>query len=227
MTTTLWILTGVFFTTILLYIIALLKKIPLMGKIASGFMLPNLETVSIILLLRSLPDSFHILVITSIALYMASIAEILFLFTEVKVLRILSRITFLISQLFWFDIFKSTFFINRIPSWLSIITVVFYTLILAGTLFICGKQILSKYISYILAMIISFSVNFCTFITLCFERNLHSILQFSGTLASCALIIFYIANHTKFDFKYKNSILLILLIVSQGLISSGNILMIR
>lgn len=227
MTITLWILSGFIFTTIILYTIALIKDIPLMRKISSGFILPTISSISIILLLRSLPDSFHILVVTAIVLYIASIAEILFLFTEIQFLQILSRIFFILSQLFWLDIFKSTFYINRVPTWISSISLIFYILILGSFIFFTGKQSISKYCYQLLSIISSFAVNYCTFIMLCFEGNLHSALQFSGTLTVCALILFYILNKKKFNFKYKNSILLVLLIISQGLISAGNILMIR
>lgn len=227
MTITLWILSGYFITTTLLYIISLIKNIPLMRKISSGFMIPTIETAAIILLLRFLPDSFHIMIITAITLCLASISEILFLFTDIKVLSVLSRIIFFISQIFLLDIYKSTFFINRIPTWLCILSAVFYLLILTGVLLFAGKQKILKHCLFIIEMIISFFINYCTFITLCFERNLHSALQFSGTLTVCALVIYYILNNTRFNFKYKNSILLSLLIISQGFISAGNILMIK
>ena len=56
MTITLWILSGSVFITVLLYIIGLIKNIPLMQKISSGFIIPAIETISLILLVRYLPD---------------------------------------------------------------------------------------------------------------------------------------------------------------------------
>lgn len=226
MTITLWILSGSLFITVVLYTIGLIKNIPLMQKISSGFIIPMIEAVTLIMLARYLPDSFHILLVTVIALFLTSTAEILFLFNNISILQTLSKILFLLSQICWMDIYKSTFFINRIPTWLSSISLVFYLLIICGVCFITGKQKLSIIVTHIISMIIIFTVNYCTFITLCFESSLYSLLQFAGTLSACALVIYYIFNHTRFDFKYKNFVLLILLIISQGLLSAGNILMI-
>ena len=145
-----------------------------MRKISSGFILPAISSISIILLLRSLPDSFHILVVTGIVFSLVSISEIFFLFSENHFLQILTRITFILSQLLWLDIYKSTFYINRVPTWITSAAVIFYMIILGSFLFFNGKQSISKYCHYTFSIISSFAVNYSTFIMLCFESNLHT-----------------------------------------------------
>lgn len=213
--------------SLILYMVGFLKKIFTMSKTSSAFLLPSIEVISITLLLNYLPDSYHILTTSIISLSMVSFSEILFLFQKNTPLRILTRIIFIASQLIWGEIFKSAFYIYRVPYWLSITLISIYFVITIFVLIVTGKQKFSVYLSSIIALAISFFVNYCTFISFIYEQNLYSILQFSGTALTCTVIILYILHYSRFDFKYKNTLFLTLTVLSQSLISAGNILMIK
>ena len=210
-----------------LYILSLIKKIDMLKTVSSTLILPLSGVYLTIFLLQYLPDSRHIILVTTAALILASVSVILFVISKLKTGQILYKVTYTLNLAVWIELFRSCFFIYRVPALLFVLSSVFY-LILTFALFIfIGKQKFYFYFSQIIPLAFSFILHFCSLVYLCFNPCLQTILLFAGTSAAAALIFVYILNLSRYKFKFYRQTLFAILIFSQVVISVSNILLIK
>lgn len=227
MTLTNLILLGLIIIDTGLYILSLLKKIGLLRKISSSIFLPFAGAFLTLFLFSYLPDSRHIIIVTISALSMASLAVIFFCFTTTTRSNVFFKLSYILSLIIWIELYRSCFYIYRIPVLLYTLCSITYFSILIAIFIFSGKQRIYYYINHILGLLAGFLLNFCSFIILCYTPCLQSVLLFTGTLSALALIVFYILHITKYNFRYYRQLFFIILISSQILITVSNIMLIK
>ncbi len=227
MTITNWILLSSLAINLILLIIShILKKIT-MQQICECLIIPLFGALNVLLLCDYLPDSLHLIKVTITALALATISTIFLSLEKIKLLRIFGRILILANVFCWITLYRTVFFIHKVPLWLTVLMTGIY---LAGTIasiILSGKQEIRFYILFAFSFALSAYLHFCSLIFLCYETTASSILLFAGTSIFAALTAFHFINQAKLKFKHAGVIRYSLLVASQVLIACSNILMIR
>ena len=227
MTIATWILLSALAIILILLVISHILKKTLMQKITECLMIPVFGAFTVLLLRNYIPDSLHLIKVTIIALSLATISTIFLSLEKIKLLRIFGRILILANVFCWITLYRTVFFIHKVPLWLSILMFCIY---LAGTIaaiILSGKQEIKFYILFAFSFALSAYLHFCSLIFLCFETRGNSILLFAGTTLFAGLTAFHFINQAKFNFKHAGVIRYSLLLTSQVLIACSNVLMIR
>lgn len=227
MTIATWILLSALAIILILLVISHILKKTLMQKITECLMIPVFGAFTVLLLRNYIPDSLHLIKVTIIALSLATISTIFLSLEKIKLLRIFGRILILANVFCWITLYRTVFFIHKVPLWLSILMFCIY---LAGTIaaiILSGKQEIKFYILFAFSFALSAYLHFCSLIFLCFETRGNSILLFAGTTLFAGLTAFHFINQAKFNFKHAGVIRYSLLLASQVLIACSNVLMIR
>ena len=227
MTIATWILLSALAIILILLVISHILKKTLMQKITECLMIPVFGAFTVLLLRNYIPDSLHLIKVTIIALSLATISTIFLSLEKIKLLRIFGRILILANVFCWITLYRTVFFIHKVPLWLSILMFCIY---LAGTIaaiILSGKQEIKFYILFAFSFALSAYLHFCSLIFLCFETRGNSILLFAGTTLFTGLTAFHFINQAKFNFKHAGVIRYSLLLASQVLIACSNVLMIR
>lgn len=222
-----WILLGAIIVAEGLLIFAYIKKISILQKICECILIPLAGTLDILILKNYLPDSLHLMKVTITALSLTTISTIFLACENVKILRILGRILILSSVICWISLYRTVFFIHKVPLWLTILMTVVYA---AGTILaiiLSGKQEIKFYVLFALSFALSAYLHFCSLIFLCFEATGHAAMLFSGTTLFAILTAFHFINQAKLNYKHAGKIRYNLLLASQILIACSNILMCR
>lgn len=227
MTIATWILLSALAIILILLVISHILKKTLMQKITECLMIPVFGAFTVLLLRNYIPDSLHLIKVTIIALSLATISTIFLSLEKIKLLRIFGRILILANVFCWITLYRTVFFIHKVPLWLTILMSCIY---LAGTIsaiILSGKQEIKFYILFAFSFALSAYLHFCSLIFLCFETRGNSILLFAGTTLFAGLTAFHFINQAKFNFKHAGVIRYSLLLASQVLIACSNVLMIR
>jgi len=227
MTIATWILLSALAIILILLVISHILKKTLMQKITECLMIPVFGAFTVLLLRNYIPDSLHLIKVTIIALSLATISTIFLSLEKIKLLRIFGRILILANVFCWITLYRTVFFIHKVPLWLTILMSCIY---LAGTIsaiILSGKQEIRFYILFALSFALSAYLHFCSLIFLCFETRGNSILLFAGTTLFAGLTAFHFINQAKLNFKHAGVIRYSLLLASQVLIACSNVLMIR
>lgn len=222
-----WILLSIIIINTGLIILSWVKKFSILQKICECIMIPLFGTMDILILKEYLPDSLHLMKITIIALSLVTISTIFLSFEKYKILRISGRLLVVSSVVCWITLYRSVFFIYKVPLWLPLLMGAIY---LAGTItaiILSGKQELRFYILFALSFALSAYLHFCSLIFLCFEKSENGIMLFAGTTVFACLTAFHFINQAKLNFKHAGKIRFSLLVASQILIACSNVLMIR
>lgn len=222
-----WIIFSLIIITAGLLIFAYIKKISILKKICAGLIIPLFAALDILLLSNYLPDSLHLIKMTATALSLTTISTILITFEQKKLFRVSGRFLVLAGAVFWILLYKSIFYIYKVPLWLIILMSVIYLGGLIATLIISGKQRPLIYVLFTLCFALSAYLHFCSFIFLCFERRISSVLLFCGASLFLGLTAFHFINQTKLKIKHATAIRYSLIVASQVLIACSNILLIR
>ena len=227
MTITNWILLSSLAINLILLIIShILKKIT-MQQICECLIIPLFGALNVLLLRDYLPDSLHLIKVTITALALATISTIFLSLEKIKLLRIFGRILILANVFCWITLYRTVFFIHKIPLWLTVLMTGIY---LAGTIaaiILSGKQEIRFYILFAFSFALSAYLHFCSLIFLCYETTASSILLFAGTSIFAALTAFHFINQAKLKFKHAGVIRYSLMLASQLLIACSNVLIIR
>lgn len=226
MTIAIWILLGVFVLTLGLLITAHIIKKTVLQKICECLIIPIFGVIATLLLTDYLPDSLHLIKITITALSLATVSTIFLAFEKIKILRIFGRILILANVFCWISLYRTVFFIHKVPLWLIILMSVIY---LAGTIIaiiLSGKQEIRFYILFALSFALSAYLHFCSLMFLCYEASSHGAMLFAGTTFFAGLTAFHFINQAKLKIQHAGVIRYSLLVVSQILIACSNILMI-
>ena len=227
MTIASWILLGLLTINLILLVISHILKKTLMQKITECLMIPVFGAFTVLLLRNFLPDSRHLMKVTIIALSLSTISTIFLSLEKIKLLRIFGRILILANAFCWITLYRTVFFIHKVPLWLTILMSGIY---LAGTIaaiILSGKQEIKFYILFAFSFALSAYLHFCSLIFLCYETSTSSILLFTGTSLFAGLTAFHFINQAKLNFKHAGVIRYSLMLASQVLIACSNVLMIR
>lgn len=222
-----WILLGALVVTAGLLIFSYIKKNILVKKITESLIIPLFGAINVLILWNYLPDSLHLIKVTITALSLITVSTVFIACEEKKPLRIAGRILVLAGTAAWISLYRTIFFIHKVPLWLSIIMIALYLAGLIISIILSGKQELVFYGLFTLSFTLSAYLNFCSLIFLCFETGWSSILLFAGTSLFIALTSFHFINQARLKIKHAGVIRYCLLIASQILIACSNILMIR
>ena len=227
MTITNWILLGSLAVILITLVTSHILKKVILQKICECLMIPIFGVFNILLLRDYLPDSLHLIKITITALSLATISTIFLSLEKIKLLRIFGRILILANVFCWITLYRTVFFIHKVPLWLTILMTGIY---LAGTIaaiILSGKQEIKFYLLFACSFALSSYLHFCSLIFLCYETSGNSIMLFAGTTLYEALTAFHFINQARLKFKHAGVIRYCLLIASQILIACSNILMIK
>ena len=222
-----WILFASMIIAAGLLIFSYIKKNSLLKQICECLIIPLFGAMNILFLREYLPDSLHIIKLTIISISLVTISTIFIAFEKIKALRISGRILVLASVICWISLYKTIFFIHKVPSWLIILMVILYTAGMISAIVVSGKQRIVFYILFALGFALSAYLHFCSLIFLCYEKNGSAVMLFSGTTIFIALSAFHFINQAKLKFKHAGVIRYCLVIASQILIACSNILMIK
>ena len=222
-----WILLGALIIIIGLLIVSYIIKHAMLQKICECLIIPFFGALNILLLRDFLPDSLHLIKVTIFALSIATLSTVFLAFERIKLLRIFGRIFILANVFCWCTLYRTVFFIHKVPLWLIILMCAIY---LTGTviaIILSGKQDVRFYILFAFGFALSSYLHFCSLIFLCYEKNSNSIMLFAGTTIFAALTAFHFINQAKLKIKHAGIIRYSLLVVSQVLIACSNLLMIK
>ena len=221
-----WILLGLIIVTYGLLVLSYIRGLMILKKICACLILPLCAALIILGLTQSLPDSYHIIVITISAFSFITLSGIFLAFEQIRTLRLAGRITSIANLLCWCVLYEPIFRIHSVSVWLWIICSCVYIAVIITACIFSGKQKPLFYCLFTASFAIVAFLHFCGLIFLCYERTIASILLFTGTTLSLILMAFHFIDQAKLNFKHAGAIRFNLLIASQILIACSNILMI-
>lgn len=220
-----WISLGFFVTATVLYFIFYKLNLITAKKVFEFLLCPLLATVSISSLFNFIPDSNHVIFITLISFLFCSASVIFFFYDDDIKLRVIGRTAFLLSIFAWFILFKSTFYMYKVPALLLIICLLVYAGIFVFTCILLGKQKLSRYFWTFISILICSMLHFCSTLTLIAGHTLYSVILFLGTTTFFVLDINYLSYYKKEPRKHTKLFQFCMLVGSQLLIAISNFLM--
>ena len=203
------------------------KKNALMKKITECLTLPLSAILIVLFLIENLPDSFHIIMITTAAFFLISLSGILLSFPQIKSCRIIGRLTSLANLICWSILYKQIFKIHEVSGWIYILCIAIYLAIIITSCILSGKQAFLFYLFFAISFTSVAFLHFCSIIFLFYEHTIASVVLLIGTTISTCLVAFHFINQTKLNIKHAGVIRYIFLVSSQILIACSNILMIR
>ena len=228
MNTYTWIFTGLLVVDVILYIFGLIQRLRPLEKTARGLCIPFIAGIILSILYEFLPDSHHIILISSLAFFAASLFMVSALNDKNRFVKFIEHFLFLLTEAFWFLLIASVYRIYKVPA-------IFF--ILAGIVFIAGfvvvcifikKQPVAKY----LAAIIQYGASaiFCstTLVSLIYEKRVFAILFFVGSLVTVCHVIFEIFQRTRpfaINEKIEKIFVTLFTVCAQALIGAGAILL--
>ncbi len=222
-----WIILGLIIVNTGLLGFSYIKKISLLKKISESLMIPLFAILNILLLKQDLPDSRHLMKVTITALSLVTISTIFLSFENLKILQILGRILVVSSLFCWISLYRTVFYIYKVPLWLTILMTAIYIAGAITAIVLSGKQEIRFYILFTISFALTSYLHFCSLIFLCFGTAGHSIMLFSGTSIFTGLTAFHFINQARLKNKYAGVIRYALLVVSQVLLAYSNVLMCR
>ena len=222
-----WILLSIIIISAGLLIFSYIKKNRLLQKICECLIIPVFATLNILLLKDSLPDSLHLIKVTIIAFSMVTISTIFLSFEGQRILKIIGRILVISSVICWISLYRTIFYIHKVPLWLILLMTTIYLAGIITAIILSGKQEIIFYGLFAAAFALSAYLHFCSLIFLCYEETGSSIMLFSGTSIFICLTAFHFINQAKLKFKHAGVIRYSLLVISQILLACSNLLMIR
>ena len=221
-----WIFTGLLAVTLILYIVALIQRIIPLEKTARSLFVPFICGLITSILTNYLPDSHHIIFISSMAFGMATLCMISTL-KKNRFCKFSEHFLFLLTEAFWLWLICSVYRIFKVSN-------IIY--ILAGIVFLAGFIVISifikkqSFVKYAAAIIqYSFAAFFCTtaLISLIYEKRAFGILIFLGSLFTVCHVVFEIFQRTRpfaISAKLERIIVTILFVTAQALMGTGAVL---
>ena len=222
-----WILLGAIIITVGLLIFANLKQLLPLQKTCACLTLPLIGSFIILWLTKYLPDSYHLIIISIIAISLVTISTAFLAFEKITLLRILGRTASIANIVCWSILYRAIFRIHSVPFWLYILAGCLYTGVIIASCIFAGIHNAKHYALFILSFLTAAYLHFCSLIFLCWERSGSAVMLFAGTSLLAGLVAFHFINHAKLKMKHAGGIRYILLVVSQTLIACSNIFLIR
>lgn len=229
MSTICWILCGLIFISLLIYFIFLfVKKVEILQYISSIFPILLTGILNLLFLYSNIPDSYHIIKISAIAFTLASITQILSSFVDNRKGKIAEGILFISSLFIWIELYKSVFYIFRVPNWINIIAGCTYLVIILLLLLIfIKKQTFLFYLFAVLSLVLVSFLHYCAFVSLCYQPANFSIVKFIGITILMGYIVFGLLNNSIINLKLKNMISFLSLFISFTLIALSNLMILN
>ena len=225
MTVANWIFLGLIIIALGLWIISIIKHKDILQKTCECLIIPLTATLIIMWLTKSLPDSFHIIVITALAFTLISISAVFLAFEKIRTLRLAGRITSVANILCWCVLYEPIFRIHAVPAWLWILCSCVYGAAIITCCALSGKQRILFYLTFAVSFAVAAFLHFCALIFLCYERTSASVMLFGGASLCAGLVAFHFINQAKLNIKHAGIIRYSLLVASQVLIACSNILL--
>lgn len=222
-----WIFVSLYAIFVILFIIGYVLKNTIIERIATFALLPAAGILVNSFLIKYLPDSFHIMLVSTISFLTLSGSIIFFEFDKKRIFYITAMILFFASCGSWFYIFVTIYFLYHIPQALTTISIITYIALFIASMIFIGKQKLYVYLFSLISVGIISTLHYCSFVTLCFEQNLYSVLLFAGASINLIFTFYIILDRYKYNFKHSELSKNILIILAQVFISTSSILMIR
>ena len=195
-------------------------------KIFSSLVVPIIAGVTIFILTLYLPDSLHIIKISSFGYFFAALSTALFLFEEVKHIRYYARLSLFASVVFWIILFFNVFYLYHIPTALTVSLIIFYTAVSITLSIFIGRQRPMVYFWVTVSVFVGGFFGYLTFVTMVYSHRLYSILLFASATFLLAMVFYYMIDIKKYHFRHSKVIRYFLMIIFQSLLSASTILMI-
>ena len=228
MNTYTWIFTGLLVVTLILYILGQVNRIMALEKIARVLFMPFIAGIILSILTVYLPDSHHILVLSTFAYAAATLFMLNTLKDKKRFLKMTEGLFFILNQSMWGMLIFSVYRIYRVPTFVYIIAGIIY---LAGFIVLCilvKKQSLVKYTGALILYAFSAYLGLTTLLSLIYEKRLFSVLMFTGSIAYMLETLFIIIQRTRpFDITEKTEkfVITIMTVCTAALMGAGAVLM--
>ena len=217
-----WIFIGLLVIDTALIVVSIIKKIDLMQKICSALFFPIALVHIPLLLVDYLPDSFHSILFSILALSAIAVSFCLYIFFANKIAAL---IIFSLGNALWCELFRTIFYIYRMPSWAIIFILCFYIAIIIACHIITGHKSTSEYLIITITLFFASMLNFIGLFNLICVPCAKSILLFAGSFLNLLLVILNFIDEKKFNIKQGMLIRTIALSASQFLISLCNLML--
>ena len=222
-----WIFTGLLVVDLVFYIISLVQRYLPLEKSSRSLLIPFLAGIIISILANYLPDSHHIIFISSMAFSAAALCMLSEL-KKNKFFNFSRHFLFLLSEVFWLWLIASVYRIFKVSNIIFILSGIVFA---AGFVVICifiKKQTVTKYAAAIIQYF--FSALLCTtsLVSLIYEKRAFGILLLLGSLVTLCHVVFDTFQRTRpfaISSKLERIILTILFVTAQALIGTGAILL--
>ena len=208
-----------------LYIFSYAKKLKTLVKITSFLLMPFSGAYAVLLLFDKLPDSMNIMTATFFSYIAATFCVILFYFEKNKFLRLLAILFFTASQICWTNIYFSSFFMYKLPTYALVLAIIFYAGLVISIFILIKKKTLFNFITSAAVLALTTLFAFCALITLCFGKQLYSIALLGAAILTEFVTVYYILQTERFEFKHGDFIRLIIFLISQTLTATSGIIM--
>lgn len=229
MNTASWILCGILLVSLVIYIIfTFAKKNKMIQDISSILAIISIGILSGVSLTSYIPASFHILKLTILAFSFITIKQVLDVIEGNRKVSIISGILFLITITVWVALYKSVFFIYRVPLWVNILAACSYSILfLLMFLIFVKKQKFIFYLFSILSGIILSFLHYCAFVYLCFNPVNYNIIKFIGITLLMGYAVFGILTKSVINLKLQKFISFMILTAAFVLIPLSNIMVLN
>jgi len=199
-----WTFSALLALNLILYIIGLVQRLNVMEKIARSFFIPFASGILLSTMTAYLPDSYHILLVFSIAAAFYTLSLLCTIGDKKAFFKHAEIFFFTAASVFWSSLLFSVYRIHKVHQLVFIVIGIVY---LAGFITICifiKKQKFTSYLSAILQYAINSFLSITTFISLIYEKRLFGLFIFIGSLCAMFYSVFQIFQKTRpFDLSYR------------------------
>lgn len=222
-----WIFTALSGIILILYIVSSIIKNKIFRRITSFALLPVTGILATSFLVKYYPDSIHITMISIVSYFALSLSVIFIEFDKRRIFYTLGMVLSYIACLIWSYLFYTIFYLYHIPQAMLTVSIIIYVTLMITTFIFIGKQKVRVYFVTALSFIISSIMHYCSFITMCYEKQLYGILLYTGSCIMLGFFIYMILDRYKFHFKHSVLLKFVLPVAAQILISISSIVMIH
>lgn len=225
-----WILLGLLIVSILLYIIANIKKVKYLDGISALFFIPASCSLIIRLLNNYEPDSNHIIFISCFAVIFISLREFFIWFNIHRIMKYVSQALYVLNLISWIQLYKTTFYIYHTNGLWTLIVILIFALLYGFLSIMIGKDNYKISLTAIIPFILIGYLNYSAVISYINLHDLSTIVLLAGTILLIADFIFFTIQTTKpveMNRKLEHTLRIALITLAQFCITSSGLLMIK
>ena len=223
------ILCGILVVSLVIYVIfTFAKKNKIIQDISSILVIISIGILSGLSLTSYIPASYHILKLTILAFSFITLKQVLDIFENNRKVSIISGILFLITITVWIALYKSVFFIYRVPLWVNILAASsYFVLFLLMFLIFVKKHKFIFYLFSIISGIIMSFLHYSAFVYLCFNPVDYNIIKFIGITLLMGYTVFGMLTKSIINIKLQKFISFMILAAAFVLIPLSNIMVLN